>query len=293
VLRWPHRSFAAEQGESFMRRLAASGLLLAAILAVPSVHLYAQKDKKKKMDAPEVKTIDSAKLHGEFTGKLKSTPGSDRLFIVTLETKKLTPTGKGNLKGSRGNNAVNRIIQLQNKIANDQAALQRARSPQQLRQYYQNLLRDQQQLQQAIYQLLNTTQGGGVPPGYKVDTVKQDVEFQSAEAVKVRTMVLPEQFDDKGNLKKYSKEELAELKGKDKNAVGYESSLEKLEPGMKVKVVLGPAPAPKKEEKKKDDKEDKDKDKDELNPEKKMQAKQIVILEDAASTPAPKGKGKK
>jgi hypothetical protein len=275
-----------------MHRLAALGLLFG-FLAVPSADLLAQKDKKK-MDAPPA--IDSAKLTGEFIGTLKSTPGTDRLFIVSVETKKLVPTGKKTTP-YRGNNAnVNRIIQLQNRIAQDQSRLQSAKNPQQVRQYYQNLIRDQQQLQAAIIQLSNNlTLSGGIPPGYKIDTTKQDVEFQASETVQVRTMVLPEQFDDKGNVKKYTKEELAELKGKDKKAVGYESSLEKLEPGMKVRVVLAPAPKKKdeaKQEKDKAAKDKEDKDKDELNPDKKMQVKQLVILEDAPAAPAPK-KGKK
>src|SRR5262245_15313125 len=120
-----------------MHRLAATSLLVAFLL-VPSADLHAQKDKKKKMDAPEVKTIDSAKLSGEFTGALKSTPGSDRIFTVTVETKKLVPTGKGG--NTKGNNTLNRIIQLQNQIANDQAQLQRARTAQQRTQYQQRLL---------------------------------------------------------------------------------------------------------------------------------------------------------
>lgn len=263
-----------------MHRLAASCLLSLVFLAVPAVELHAQKekDKKKKMDAPEV--VDSAKLSGEFVGNLKSTPGTDRIFSLTVETKKLVATGKGG-----GNNSgANRIIQLQRQIANDQVQLQRARNLQERLRYQQRLLRDQQQLQQYIVQLSNGK--GGVPAGYKVETVKQEVEFQASETARVRTMVLPEVFDDKGNVKKYTKEELNELKGKDKSAVGYESALEKLEVGMKVRVVLGPAPA-KKEEK------DKEKDKDELNAEKKMQVKQLVVLENAPPGPAPKGKKNK
>jgi len=277
-----------------MRRLVCA-VLLSGLVAVP-LELHAQKDKKK-MDAPA--PVDSAKLTGEFVGTVKTTPGTDRLFIVTVEVKKLVPTGK-NPGAYRGNNGtVNRILNLQNKIARDQAQMQSARNPQQLRQYYQNLIRDQQQLQQAIVQLsVNLNGNGGIPPGYKIDTTKQDVEFQAAETVKVRTMVLPEAFDDKGNPKKYTKEELAELKGKDKNAIGYESSLEKLEAGMKVRVTLAPAPKKKDDNKDKDakdkDKEAKDKDKekakDELDPDKKMQVKLIVILEDPQVTPKSKGK---
>ncbi len=113
-------------------------------------------------------------------------------------------------------------------------------------------------------------------PRFRIDVVKQDVEFQTMEDAKVRTNVLPDQFDEKGNLKKYTRAELAELKGKDKNLEGYESSLEKLEAGQTVKVVLTAA-------KKKVNPADKDKPKDDQvkDADKKMQVKMIVILAEA------------
>src|SRR5262245_4557018 len=104
-----------------MGRLTGSSLLLllTLLVALPSDALHAQKDKdKKKMDAPDVKAVDSAKLSGEFVGSLKSTPGSDRNFIVTVETPRLVPTG--NAPRINGNNNVTRIIQLQNNIVRDQ-----------------------------------------------------------------------------------------------------------------------------------------------------------------------------
>lgn len=268
------------------RLLGSSLLVLSLLVALPGDEASAQKDKdkKKKMDAPDVKVVDSAKLSGEFTGTLKSAPGSDRNFVLTVETKKLVNAGKGGApKAGGNNNGLNRIVQLQNTIVRDQQQMLTARTPQQRQQYQQRLLRDQQQLQQAILQLQTggaKAGNGGLPPGYKFDVVKQDVEFQAAEAVKVRTMLLPESFDDKGNKKTYSKEQLAELKGKDKAAPGYESSLEKLESGSKVRVVLGPAPPPAKKEAK----EDKDADKDDVPADKRMQAKLIVVLEEAPPT---------
>jgi hypothetical protein len=271
------------------RRWLGAGLLVAALVVLPSVDVYAQKKKKdgpKKSDVP----VDSAKLSGEFVGTLKTVPGTDRLFTVDTETKQLVPTGRG--VNPRGNTNAARIIQLQNQIARTQAHLQTARTPQQRAQQMRHLQQQQLQLQQAIARLqLQGATGGagkdGAPAGYKYDTKKQTIEFQAAETVKVRTMVLPEQFDEKGLLKKYTKKELDELKGKDKSAPGYESSLEKLEVGQKVRVVLAPAakkPAPK----------DKDKDKDEEvnDADKRMQVKLIVILEESTGAPPARGKGK-
>ena len=73
-----------------MRRLVCA-VLLSGLVVVPSIQLHAQKDKKK-TDAPA--PVDSAKLSGEFVGTVKTTPGTDRLFIVSVEVKKLVPTNK-------------------------------------------------------------------------------------------------------------------------------------------------------------------------------------------------------
>lgn len=121
---------------------------------------------------------------------------------------------------------------------------------------------------------------------YKTTTTKHEIEFQASEKVKVRTTILPEQFDDKGNIKKHTAKELAELKGKDKNLPGYESSLERLETGQVVRVTLKAAPT----------RGAKDKDKDapaDARVDKKMQAAVIVITKESGSGGAmPKGKKK-
>ena len=109
-------------------------------------------------------------------------------------------------------------------------------------------------------------------------------------------MVLPEEFDDKGKPKKYTKEELATLKGKDTNLPGYESSLEKLETGQKLRVVLL-----RQEEARGQAQEGRRpgqgavEEKDPKDPtEKKMQVKMIVILAEAPTTHAsPNDKKKK
>jgi hypothetical protein len=120
--------------------------------------------------------------------------------------------------------------------------------------------------------ILNNAVASSIPE-FRVDIKRTDVEFQAKDDVKVRTMNLPEQFDEKGNIKKYTKQELAELKGKDKNLPGYESSIEKLEVGQVAKVTLvlvSKKPAT-------GDKETAGV----LGADKKMQVKTIVILADA------------
>jgi hypothetical protein len=72
----------------------------------------------------------------------------------------------------------------------------------------------------------------------QVVPVAREVKFQVDANVKVRIKDLPEQFDDKGNIKKHTAAELSVLKGKDKNLIGYESSVEALQPGQIVMLSL-------------------------------------------------------
>jgi hypothetical protein len=131
---------------------------------------------------------------------------------------------------------------------------------------------------------------------YQVVQATRDVDFQLTENVKVRIKDLPEQFDEKGNIKKYTKEELAALKGKDKNLMGYESSLEALQQGQTLLLALRvhkkPKPATLTTPAAKKDKED-DKEPD-GSLEHKMQVTTVVIVKDGnASQSSKPAKGKK
>jgi hypothetical protein len=310
------------------RRFIGAGLLMAFILSLPWLTATpALAQKKKAADPAKADIIDSGKLAAcELVGTLETTPGSDRMFNLECEQDNLVPTGKGNGKINPGGNPrpakppnMNRVNQAQQKIQQAmqhgqqaQARLASARNPQDAKKAQADLNKAQGELnkaqgdyQTAVIQVMvqaNAQQnvmmvaairkyGIGVPTGYKITKVKSLVEFQASESVKVRTMVLPEEFDEKGKPKKYTKDELATLKGKDKNLPGYESSLDKLETGQKLRVVLAAVrkkPVAKAKEADKDpDKDVEDKDpKDKDMTEKKMQVKLILILSEAKALPS-------
>jgi hypothetical protein len=117
------------------------------------------------------------------------------------------------------------------------------------------------------------------------------VEFQLTENAKVRTMLLPsdEAFDEKGNPKKYTAKELAELKGPDKSLPGYQSSIESLRAGQTVQLTLVTVPRAPDAGKKKAD------DGDELKAfmDKSKQVKLVVIVSSPAGAEAPRPPVKK
>lgn len=251
------------------RRLIGMGLLATVFLTLPALDVHAQ-NKKKAANAGPV--IDSGKLNaGEYAGTLRSAPGSDRRFSIEVEVPKAAGGGGGN------NNAGN-LARMQMQMQQAQRQLATARTPQQRQQAMNRLMQLQRQLAQ---QAARANQGGGAG---RVTMVKQEVEFQASDSVKVRTLHTPDQFDEKGNLKKYNAKEIAELKGKDKNLPGFESSLEKLSPGQKVRLVLAAA---------RQNPANKDKEGDAGLNEKRMQVRLIVILEEGSGETAPPRKAKK
>jgi len=274
-------------------RLLGATLLIAALFLLP---MSLNAGRNKKSQPIEEPPVDSAKLlPGKFFGTLKDLPGSDRVFVVNIEELKLVPSGKKNTA------AINAINRLQNQITQATNQYNRARKAGPKANALAKLQNLQNQL--AIQQArLNAPGPDGAPAGYKYVKTKRDVEFQHTEPVKVRTMVLPEQFDEKGNIKKYTTEEKQKLKGKDKHLPGYESELEKLVAGQKVRVTLATRPKPKvdperaKEEAKLTAEEKKAAEKDrEMDGEKKRQVKLIVIVEEAPAEPESPGgrKGRK
>jgi hypothetical protein len=261
--------------------------LLTLFLALPAA---AQKNPAKPQNALDADNLTS----GQFTGALLTTPGSDRKFTVRVQYQQLQLKPNALRTANNANNNANRQLQ---QIARLQQQMAKSKNPAQQMAQIQRILAQMQvgqvRAQNNLYNVVNRT---------------QDIEFQAEEDVKVRTTELPEQFDEKGNIKKYTKEELKQLKGKDKDLPGYESTFEALRAGQLVQVTLTthkakkPAASPgdskdkpaadKAAEKEKDnaaakdkpalDKAlDKDKDKDS---EKHKQVRLVVILKEDAGT---------
>jgi hypothetical protein len=68
----------------------------------------------------------------------------------------------------------------------------------------------------------------------RVQTAEQDVGLALADEVKVRSARPGPAFDDKGNIKHYTREELKELKGSDPRLPGFHAALSDLQAGQVV-----------------------------------------------------------
>ena len=185
-------------------------------------------------DAAATKDVDGDKLPaGQFTGKLMSVPGSDGAFTVGVEIE----------HAEAGPNATRDEIKQVQQATKDlqqierlHAEIAKARNINEYRQRVINLANEMQKLQQqGIRQQLKPN------ANIKIVTDHKDVDFHTADEMKVRVLTLPARFDDKGNPKEYTKAELKEMKGKDSSLPGYESTVENLKVGDRVQVTLAHA----------------------------------------------------
>jgi hypothetical protein len=252
-------------------RTLGAGLGLALLIALP---LLAD-DKKPALDSDKL-------TPGEFTGKLKTTPGSDRSFTVTVEYSHLELKNANQLP--KNNTALKNLARDAQKVTRLQQQVAKAKRPQ-------DQVKRLTELQHAVAQLqLQAVRANlDVQQLFKVVTHKQDIAFHAAEDVKVRTLNPPVTFDEKGNIKNYTRDELKDLKGKDNKLPGYESSLDQLQAGQLVKVTLARTPDSAKSDKDNDKEKDADKDKDkDQSSDKKSEVTLILIKSDvtAASDPS-------
>jgi hypothetical protein len=294
-----------------MRTLAGMSVLLFAL----GLFSFSQAAPPKNTPAQTPTKVDADVLPpGTFAGVLVSTPDTDRMFTlkITYGEVRLKPGAKMPNLRSMEARTMQQILQDMHRAQqtprgsggyvgyqHHASALSNMMHQQQM--YTQGQQRMAQAMARAEQRELQLLQQEirAIQNMYQVVPVTRDFDFQADANVKVRIKDLPDQFDEKGNVKKYTAVEKLALKGKDKNLMGYESSPEALKPGQTVLVALRTHKKPKPatlttgttKKEKEDDKEAEKKEKGEQKEEeaalnKKMQVTVMVIVKDGE---APKG----
>jgi hypothetical protein len=156
---------------------------------------------------------------------------------------------------------VKNPVQREQKLAQIMARMQQV----QAQMVVQQARLEQQMLAQAARIFGNAARNAPqVAVGYK------EFDMEAIEKIVVRRSNPPFEYDNKGNIKTWTKEELDRLRGKDKTLPGYEASFLDLQAGQTIKVYLVKNPAkkvkkednaddPDKKPAAKDDRDDKDK----------------------------------
>ena len=211
--------------------------LTAALVALLCVSRFPAADKDKadaKKDEGKDEKVESKLIPlGSLIGVIQSINSTDGLITLEITLHQLEPNPQAQANYAR---QYQQLLTRQAEVMRTANIVQRRQKMVQLMQAAQNLQRQSNDL-------------------IRVKDVKTKVELKLDDDVKVRTPSPPTAFDDKGNPKQYTPEELKELR-KDK-LPGYPSDKDELRQGQTVYVQVARL---KPEPKKKDEPRDGDKE---------------------------------
>jgi hypothetical protein len=234
--------------------LRGAGILSAVLLILPLLAADDAKDAKKKDDAKPAAQADKAKPDAKDAKKSDKTAKKDDKDKKAEKKEKFVwgASFTGKLKEMDANSQKEFTVEVQIQVPNPQgiqdyinaqAGWQRHKVEiiQAQRNNPVEMARQLAQYNQDIARAL---------PNHLANTVKShplDVKVRAADNIRVRTWGPPLDYDEKGNVKKYTKKELKELKGPE-NLPGYKAEYEALHAGQVVTVYLArkePNPVPK------------------------------------------------
>jgi hypothetical protein len=167
-------------------------------------------------DKPEEKPAPAKLVSlGQVAAVVKSTGGSEKRLVLEITTQYLevNPGAEANL------------VREARDLVRKQQELLRTRNPVQRQREMAQLVRDAARMQVNQANL------------FRVKEMKKDVEVVAADDLKVRTLNPPVQYDEKGFPKKYTKDELKELKG-DSKLPGYTADFDAVQQGQVVVAYL-------------------------------------------------------
>ena len=295
-----------------MGRVLGFGGVLAILVAFAPSDVVAQKKKdgkdKDKDKYPAATDADYKAIQKQKTlaGKVVSIDNINVTLRVEYPHYEANPKYKPprvtNPKAANYNAAANQQYQMwktYNDITRQQQQAALAKNPRDYQHAMQRISQDMARLQQQVMQQMY--QAGANPPTFDpnnppfiVVTNTKDFDLEVQDNVVYRKLFLPVEYDDTGNIKKYTEKEKTELRGDDKTKPGYTAKLDEFQAGQEVKLYLTP---PKKKEKDKDADKDveKEKDKDAKAVEEVLRptVNMVVMTKDTPNTTSPGADDKK
>jgi hypothetical protein len=214
------------------------------LLLLPSSGVGQNKPNAKNVKQEVTTEDDYAKLTKakEVSGKITTLDPTAKSTTLRYEYPTYEPIPPKAGQTNKQNQAYNALLRQQQKLASDYQQIMRAKNVAQQQQRLARWQLDYQQLQLRMAQYQNSN-----PTQFKTVTHTKDFEFDIEPEVKVTRLTLPLEYDDKGKVKEYTKEELKKMK--DKDYPGYTAKFEDVQPGQTVKFYLKAPPKPSKTKK--------------------------------------------
>ena len=211
-----------------MKRASLIGAGAVALFLVLPVQGQDKKPPRKPTDVVEAEKILPP---GTYAGKILTLSGNLFTLRIEYQTLELKP---GYRPPRNANRQVQNLINQQSKLAQLQMKAQTARTPKQYASYMRQIQQQTANLQNQALRLSAQPQQSP----FRLVQRHQDVEMEMAVDVKIRTDFLPVAYDDMGDPKKYTKEEIKELKGPNPKERGYKAELDALKVGQEVSVTM-------------------------------------------------------
>jgi hypothetical protein len=274
------------------KALLLAALLLVALASLPADVIGQAKNQKNKAEPATPQDYYLIQNQKSLTGQLLSFDDSSHAISVRIDFPEWVP----NPKYRPNTGAQHSLLNDYNRMQQEAARMANTRNPRTAQQHYNNMMNLQNRI--AIDMARANSFNPNNPPFMQLHHLK-DFDFETQEKIAYRKMFLPQEYDDTGNVKTYSKEEKAKLKGDNKPAGSYSATPGEFHPGQGVWVYLIP---PKKLESSSSSSSSaaaKEKDKDKEGTETKDDTvprptvKMLVIYEEGTLAPTTKDNPKK
>jgi hypothetical protein len=215
------------------RSVLCAGILIAAALA------FLPEGAEGQPKNPKAKVEKATVLDYHYMGQMKSISGK----LVSIDNKSITvritfPEYQPNPNYKPGNGQAGNLNRHFNELQVENQRLAASKSPNQAAGH----MRQIAHLQNLIgIEMAKANSFNPNNPPFKTINHEKDFDIALQENAVFRKMILPSEYDDTGNLKTYTKEKLAELRGKDPNPKGsYSATAGEFHPGQIVGVYLSP-----------------------------------------------------
>jgi hypothetical protein len=220
-----------------MRRLFICFGLLAALPLLWPAEAVGQKKNAPKLETTTDQDYAAVRKLKEITGVLTELDPEAKTLTLRVEyfTYEPLPMKANNQQNQQYNN----LVRQQQRLMNEYQSIMNARNPAQQQQRMARFQRDYQNFVMQAQRL-----GVAMQPKFKTVPHAKEVEFDLSPELKVARAKPPMQYDDKGNVKEYTKEELKKMRSAD--MPGYTAAVDDLQAGQTVKLYLGRPKAKKK-----------------------------------------------